>query len=158
MSVDFQLFFHFILPKILVSTLCGAIIGFERELKNKTAGIRTNILICVGCTLYTMIPDLMVSENNNIDPTRVISQIITGVGFLGAGVIMKTNDKIVGVTTAAFIWVVSAIGILIGILDFFWTPLLITIGLLLINKAFRKVEKHIQTTRKLEKHSEEQDV
>lgn len=156
MSVDLQLFLHFILPKLLISTLCGAIIGYERELKNKTAGIRTNILICVGCTIYTIIPDLMSSTNSNIDPTRIISQIITGVGFLGAGVIMKTNDKIVGVTTAAFIWVVSAIGILIGILDLFWTPLLITVGLLLINKLFRKVEKYIQHNRKLEKHTEEE--
>lgn len=149
--IDFQLFYTFFLPKILISTLCGAIIGYERELKNKTAGIRTNILICVGCTLYTMIPDLI--SNNNVDPTRIISQIITGVGFLGAGVIMKTNDKIVGVTTAAFIWVVSAIGILVGILNLFWTPLLITVGLLFINKVFRKVEKHIQK-RKLEKEDE----
>ena len=150
--IDFQLFLHFFLPKILISTLCGAIIGYERELKNKTAGIRTNILICVGCTLYTMIPDLI--DNDNIDPTRIIGQIITGVGFLGAGVIMKTNDKIVGVTTASFIWVVSAIGILIGLMDLFWTPLLITIGLLVVNKVFRKVEKHIQHKRKLEKEDE----
>jgi putative Mg2+ transporter-C (MgtC) family protein len=104
----------FFLPKILVATLCGFIIGYDREIRNKVAGIRTNVIIAVGCTILTTVSFWLTKDNTNIDPTRIIGQIVTGIGFLGAGVIMRTDDKIIGVTTAAFIWTVSAIGIMIG--------------------------------------------
>ena len=100
------------LPKILAATLCGLIIGVEREFKNKPAGMRTMVLICSGCALLTT---LSYQVSSNSDPSRIISTILTGIGFLGGGVIMKTDDRIVGVTTASFIWVISAIGIMIGI-------------------------------------------
>ena len=106
MISDLSFFLFIILPKLIISTICGLIIGYDREKKNKAAGIKTNILICVGCTIFSMMPKfLMVMHPQlNIDPTRVIGQIITGIGFLGAGVIMKNQDKIIGVTTSAFIW------------------------------------------------------
>jgi putative Mg2+ transporter-C (MgtC) family protein len=126
----------FILPKILIATVCGLIIGYDREIKQKVAGIRTNILICVGCTILTSISFYLAKSNPMIDPTRIIGQIITGIGFLGAGVIMKHDDKIVGVTTAAFIWVASAMGIMVASIDSFLLPITLTIGLLLTSRFF----------------------
>lgn len=133
-----------LLPKVLIATICGLIIGYDREIKQKVAGIRTNILICVGCTILTAISFYLAKDNPNIDPTRIIGQIITGIGFLGAGVIMKNDDKIVGVTTAAFIWVISSIGILIACTNSFSTPIILTIGLLIISRIFEKVETYIK--------------
>lgn len=132
----------FTLPKILIATICGAIIGYEREKKNKVAGIRTNILICVGASIFT-IASILLAKCNNSDPSRILSTIVTGIGFLGGGVIMKTEDKIVGMTTAAFIWVVSDIGILCG-MGATVTPILLTIGLIIITKLFEKVERYIK--------------
>jgi len=132
----------FCLPKIVVATICGAIIGYDREKKNKVAGLRTNVLICVGSTIFT-IASLLLSQYSNSDPTRILSTIVTGIGFLGGGVIMKTEDKIVGMTTAAFIWVVSAIGILCGMGSTI-TPILLTFGLVVVSKMFERVEKYIK--------------
>ncbi len=98
------------LPKVLVATLCGSIIGLERELKHRSAGLKTNVLICVGSTLFVS-TGILVFES---DADRIVSQIITGVGFLGAGAIFKDRNKVKGLTTAAFIWVCSAIGIIVG--------------------------------------------
>ena len=134
----------FILPKILVATICGLVIGYDREIKQKVAGIRTNILICVGCTILTSISFYLAKSNPTIDPTRIIGQIITGIGFLGAGVIMKHDDKIVGVTTAAFIWVASAMGIMVAAVDSFLLPITLTIGLLLTSRFFEKIENFIK--------------
>lgn len=139
----------FFLIKILVATICGMIIGIDRELKQKVAGVRTFILICVGCAIFTSISTLMCDETN-YDPTRIIGQIITGIGFLGAGVIIKQEDRIVGVTTAAFIWCISAIGVLAG-LGAVWTPILLTLGLLfvsLIIEQFEIIIKKLTTKKK----------
>jgi putative Mg2+ transporter-C (MgtC) family protein len=137
-----------LLPKVLIATICGLIIGYDREIKQKVAGIRTNILICVGCTILTATSFYLAKDNPNVDPTRIIGQIITGIGFLGAGVIMKNDDKIVGVTTAAFIWVISSIGILIACTNSFSTPIILTIGLLIISRIFEKVETYIKNKNK----------
>ena len=138
---DANLFISFLLPKIIISTICGFIIGYDREIKSKVAGVRTMILICAGCALYTSVSTLM--SNEITDPTRVIGQIATGIGFLGAGVIMKNEDKIVGVTTAAFIWVVSIIGVFIG-LNWILSPILMSLGLVFTSRIFETVEKRIQ--------------
>jgi putative Mg2+ transporter-C (MgtC) family protein len=97
-------------PKLFVASICGGIIGIERELKHRSAGLKTNVLICVGATLYTSLGLIMFPSATD----RVISQIITGVGFLGAGCIFRTDDKVKGLTTAAFIWVGAAIGIMVA--------------------------------------------
>lgn len=133
----------FFLPKILVATLCGLIIGIEREFKQKVAGIRTNILICVGCAILSALSFYLAENWQLVDPTRMIGQIITGIGFLGAGVIMKNEDKIIGVTTAAFIWIASAIGIMIGS-GFLVIPFIITIGLVLMSRLFEIMEAFIK--------------
>jgi putative Mg2+ transporter-C (MgtC) family protein len=105
---DFEL-----IQRLLLSAGLGAVLGFEREWRQKYAGLRTNILIALGSTLFTVMSiDLSVSSGG--DPTRVAAQIVTGIGFLGAGAIMRTGSGIRGLTTAAMIWVNAAIGVAVG--------------------------------------------
>jgi putative Mg2+ transporter-C (MgtC) family protein len=99
-----------------IAVLCGGIIGVERELKRKAAGFRTYILICLGST-YFMFVSLLISGaagERPGDPGRVAAQVVTGIGFLGAGAIIQSRGQIAGLTTAALIWVVASIGLLIG--------------------------------------------
>jgi putative Mg2+ transporter-C (MgtC) family protein len=106
-----------VLPAFLVrsgvAVLCGAIIGIERELKRKPAGFRTNILICLGASIYTAV-GLLLQGGEGVDATRIAAQVVTGIGFLGAGSIIQSGGSVKGLTTAATIWVVASIGILSG--------------------------------------------
>ena len=102
----------------LVKRLClsaglGAALGFEREWRQKSAGLRTNILIAMGATLFTMM-SIDVSTGSGGDSTRIASGIVTGIGFLGAGAIMRTGAGVKGLTTAAMIWVNAAVGVAVG--------------------------------------------
>jgi putative Mg2+ transporter-C (MgtC) family protein len=97
------------------AALCGAMIGLERELKAKPAGFRTNILICLGSAMYMSVGLLLVHEaGETSDVARIAAQVVTGIGFLGAGAIIKEGGQVRGLTTAATIWVVAAIGIIAG--------------------------------------------
>ena len=136
--------------KIIVATICGAIVGWEREKKNKVAGLRTNILICVGSAVFTIGSFYAASYYGGGDPTRILSTIVTGMGFLGGGVIMKEGDRIVGITTAAFIWVISAIGILAG-MGLVIIPIVLTFGLLTLSRLFERVEKNMKRDDKFER-------
>jgi putative Mg2+ transporter-C (MgtC) family protein len=105
--------------KLLLAFGCGAAIGIERELSDKPAGLRTNMLICVGSTLITMmslhVALTYASRQINIaDPARITAQIVSGIGFLGAGTIIQARGSVHGLTTAATIWVMAGIGIAIG--------------------------------------------
>jgi putative Mg2+ transporter-C (MgtC) family protein len=91
----------------------GALIGFEREWSQKAAGLRTNTLIAVGSALFTLM-SVALSPGPGADPTRVASQIVTGVGFLGGGAILRTGGSVKGLTTAAIIWINAAIGMAAG--------------------------------------------
>ncbi len=95
---------------MLVSVLCGALLGIEREYQNKSAGLRTIVLICLGSTIFTMI-----SQKIGNSDDRVAANIVTGIGFIGAGVIFKENFNVKGLTTAAVIWIAAAIGMVIGV-------------------------------------------
>ncbi len=95
------------------AVLCGAIVGCERQLRGKPAGIRTSILICLSTAVFIHLGAGSVGETG--DPTRVLGQLVTGVGFLGAGVMLSRNGRIIGVTTAAVIWILAAIGAAIGL-------------------------------------------
>ncbi len=97
---------------VLVSVICGLIIGQEREAKAKPAGLRTVTLICVGSTIFTL--GSMLIKGPTGDPGRIAAQIVTGIGFLGAGAIIRERGTIVGLTTGATIWATAAIGLLIG--------------------------------------------
>jgi putative Mg2+ transporter-C (MgtC) family protein len=101
--------------KIVTGLVLGGLVGYDREQKMKNAGIKTNVLICLGATLYTAISVLGHDQGEGvIDAARIPAQIVSGIGFLGAGAIMQDRGNIVGLTTAATIWVVAAIGVTIG--------------------------------------------
>lgn len=100
-------------PAIGTAMLCGAIIGCERQLRGKPVGIRTSTLITLGT--YLFIAASMSVGNSMTDPSRIIGQVITGIGFLGAGVMMAKDGVVVGVTSAATIWALAAIGVSIAI-------------------------------------------
>jgi putative Mg2+ transporter-C (MgtC) family protein len=91
---------------------CAALIGLERQLRGKPVGIRTASLITLGTYLFLATAFLL--EGDNVDPSRVIGQIITGIGFLGAGVMLAKDGAVVGVTSAATIWILASIGVMIA--------------------------------------------
>lgn len=99
--------------KLIAAILIGGGIGLERELKGKPAGLRTNILICVGSALL-MDLSMNLAAVHGGDPGRIAAQVVTGIGFLGAGTILHTRGQITGLTSAATIWVVAALGLTIG--------------------------------------------
>ena len=99
--------------RLLLSALLGGLLGLEREWRQKSAGLRTNILIAMGSTLFTMM-SIDVSAGSGGDSTRIASGIVTGIGFLGAGAIMRTGAGVKGLTTAAMIWVNAAVGVAVG--------------------------------------------
>jgi len=101
--------------KIVVAILLGGIVGMEREMHNKDAGLRTNILICLGATLFTSISVMIAQQNGNADLFRVSAQIVSGIGFLGAGAIIKGSGHVTGLTTAATIWTMAAVGLTVGL-------------------------------------------
>jgi putative Mg2+ transporter-C (MgtC) family protein len=104
-----------LLAHLVLATLLGGAIGFERQHAHKPAGLRTNILICVGAALITDLSIRMASLGiNPSDPGRLAAQVVTGVGFLGAGSIIQSRGSVTGLTTAATMWVVAAIGMTIG--------------------------------------------
>ena len=108
--------------RMLLAALCGGIIGFERKSKAKNAGIRTHALIALGAALVMIVSkygffDLLKITHNNwaVDPSRIAAQVVSGIGFLGAGTIINRHDQIIdGLTTAAGIWVTGAIGLAYG--------------------------------------------
>lgn len=106
-----------ILLRVALAAIFGGIIGFDRRVKNKPAGVRTHMLVAMGAALAVGVSVLVVEESAgaaNADAVRVAAGVITGVGFLGAGAIMRTPDGVRGLTTAAGIWVTAAIGIALG--------------------------------------------
>jgi putative Mg2+ transporter-C (MgtC) family protein len=104
-----------LLGGLLLSTVLGGAIGWEREHAGKPAGLRTNILICMAATLLTDLSVTVAATASQVaDPGRVAAQIVTGMGFLGAGTIIQSRGHVTGLTTAATLWIVAAIGMAIG--------------------------------------------
>lgn len=125
---------------IAVSGLCGAIIGAEREKREKPAGLRTLILICMGSTIFTL-ASLLLSEGT-LDRGRIAAQVVTGIGFLGAGAIIHERRAVVGLTTGATIWAVSAIGVIIGA-GFAAAGFVLTMIILLVLTLVRVFEERL---------------
>ena len=115
-----------------LTVLCGGVIGLERQLRGKAAGIRTSILICLGTQTFVSLSVALNVGNTGYDPSRVLGQVVTGIGFIGAGVIMGKGGEIKGVTSAAIIWMLAAIGSAIGLghLTMAATLTLMTVGVL----------------------------
>ena len=102
---------------LLLSTVLGTIVGWERQMGRKPAGLRTQVLVCLGSTMFVLLaPHAMRSVGmSQFDPTRIVHGVVTGVGFLGAGSIMRQEGYVAGLTTAASIWIVAAIGTAVGV-------------------------------------------
>ena len=119
-----------VLTRILLSCVLGGIIGFEREQsRNKPAGFRTHILVCLGSCLVMLIAEYSIiaySGQVNIDPTRIGGQVVSGIGFLGAGAIIRHGVSVKGITTAASIWIVACVGLACGI-GFYTGAILVTL-------------------------------
>jgi len=140
--------------QIGLAALLGGAIGLERELGGKPAGLRTNILICIGSVLYTHLSLAMLTGSTGTippgtDTTRVAAQIVTGVGFIGAGTILHARGAVVGLTSAATIWVVAAIGVALGsgyYLEGVGTTLAVVIVLAGLGRVEKVVERHSLTS------------
>ena len=122
------------LTTMLASVVCGGLLGIEREYLNKSAGLRTIVLICLGSTIFTM-----VSQRVGGSEGRIAANIITGIGFIGGGVIFKENFNVRGLTSAAVIWISSAIGMVIGIREFYLAYIL-TFIVLIVLSGFAQLE------------------
>lgn len=106
-----------IIKRLIISTIFGGLIGLEREYSNRPAGFKTHVLVTVGATLMMIISINGVSSLDGVtqgDPYRLAAQVVSGIGFLGAGTIMKTGNSIEGLTTAASLWVCAGIGLAVG--------------------------------------------
>jgi Uncharacterized membrane protein len=133
------------LMRMGLALLLGGLIGFEREQSNHAAGLRTNTLVCLGSCLLMMLSmygfgDFANETNVRLDPARLAAQVITGIGFLGAGTILFTGKSITGLTTAASLWVVSAIGLAVGA-GFYLGAVTATVSVYFILWAMNKMEK-----------------
>jgi putative Mg2+ transporter-C (MgtC) family protein len=144
-----------IILRLMLSILVGGMIGYEREYRNRPAGFRTNILVCVGAALISMIQVHMIDDTVQMigkDPRlanalkadigRIGAQVISGIGFLGAGTIIHEKGSIKGLTTAASIWVVGCIGLCIGMGYYFLTAVA-TIGMYGVLVTLKKIETRI---------------
>ncbi|MFQ5964850.1 MAG: MgtC/SapB family protein [Candidatus Scalinduaceae bacterium] len=138
--------------KLFISAILGGLIGWERERRGRPAGLRTHLLVCVGVTLIMLVSEHIFVHYQSykqdsvlrIDPARIAAQVVTGIGFLGAGTIMRFKTTVRGLTTAASLWVVAAIGLAIGsgfILPAIFTTFLAIVTLILLPR----VEDEIKT-------------
>lgn len=107
-----------ILVKVFLALVLGGALGLERQYHDKPAGFATNCLICLGAMLFTVLSEFMSLQDG--DPGRIAAQVVTGVGFIGAGSILRDGNKISGLTTAAGVWLVAAIGMAVGYGQYFW--------------------------------------
>jgi putative Mg2+ transporter-C (MgtC) family protein len=136
--------------RLLLAVVLGSLIGLERERKGRNAGLRTHILVCVGSALI-MLTSLYVYEayqqKASIDPARIAAGVVTGIGFLGAGAIIRSKEGIKGLTTAASIWVSSAIGLAIGC-GYISAAIISTIITFVILSFLKHIEKKLEITEK----------
>ena len=103
--------------RLTLAAILGGVIGYERQSTRKSAGLRTNVLVCLGSCLIMILSDAIysgVEGRTNADPARLAAQVVSGIGFLGAGAIMKEGLTVTGLTTAACLWVVAGVGLAVG--------------------------------------------
>lgn len=140
--------------RILVASLSGAAVGFEREWSNKSAGLRTNTLVALGASIFVLLSSLVTELTG--DPSRVLGQVVTGIGFLGAGVIFRQGFNVQGLTTAATLWCSAAIGAMAGFGHFIFATLCALL-VIIINLSFVFTDRWFsnrQTKKKNNKNSQ----
>jgi putative Mg2+ transporter-C (MgtC) family protein len=127
---------------MLVSLVLGTVVGWEREAGRKPAGLRTHTLVCMGSTLFCLLTKHAVADfgGGNVDPTRIIHGVVTGIGFLGAGSIIRQEGWVHGLTTAASIWMVAAIGVAVGV-HAWWLAVTGAILALVVLEGYRRLER-----------------
>ena len=130
---------------------CGAIVGWERMLNKKVLGMRTCIFILLGTYIFTAISLMLTAKNNLSDTTRVVGQIVSGIGFLGAGVMFNKGTEITGLTSAATIWMLAAIGVCIGIGYTSTAVIVTTLGVVLLIVVNEIDEPVVKATKKITK-------
>jgi putative Mg2+ transporter-C (MgtC) family protein len=139
----------YVVGRLLLAALLGGIIGVERELSHKPAGIRTNMLICLGAALFTTISYELAGANSP-EHTRIAAQIIPGIGFIGAGVVIRERGTVVGITSAATIFVVASIGMAAGsglYVTAVFTSMLLLASLVIIGNLEQRFGLHVQLMR-----------
>ena len=131
--------------RLLLALVCGGLLGLERGKKKRPVGFRTHMLVCVGSALAMLTNQYMAEHYAGIDASRMAAQVISGIGFLGAGTIMVTGlQKIRGLTTAAGLWVVACIGLAFGT-GFYSAGIIATILCYIINTVLHRVETRMET-------------
>ncbi len=127
--------------KLLLAVALGGLVGIERETSQKPAGFRTNILICLGATMIMILSELVLGEGRSTggDTTRLAAAVVTGIGFIGAGSIIQARGMVIGITTAATIWTVGILGIVIGT-GYYLPAVIYTAIIMLILMSFRRIE------------------
>ncbi len=136
-----------IILKLVLAAVLGGLIGFERQIHKKPAGLRTHTLVCIGAALFTII------STSSVDPSsvsRIAAGLVTGIGFLAAGLIFREEDKVRGLTTAAELWVLAAIGISVGI-GFYYAAIVATIIVLIILVPLKHLEDQTLKRKKISK-------
>jgi len=129
--------------RFFLALVCGAVIGLEREIRDKAAGLRTHILVCMGACLFGMLGILLTGSHNNADILRLAQGLLIGIGFLGAGVIAREGASIKGLTTAAGIWIMGGIGLAIGVGQYY-LALVGTLFTLITITLFAKIENMVK--------------
>ncbi len=146
--------------KLFIAAVLGGLIGWERERRGRPAGLRTHLLVCVGVTLIMLVSEHIFVKYQGykqdsilrIDPARIASQVVTGIGFLGAGTIMRHKATVRGLTTAASLWVVAGIGLAIGsgfIIPAVFTAFIAIMTLILLPKVEGEIKKDKYITMKI---------
>ena len=138
--------------RLSLSVLFGGAIGYVREIKRKAAGLRTHILVCMGSCVFTIVSIMIARESANADPSRIASCVVTGIGFIGAGAIFQSGGNVMGLTTAASIWMVAAIGLAVGA-GFYETAIFATILSLIVIQLLQVIERKYVRPSEREKES-----
>lgn len=129
----------------VVALVLGGMIGYDREKRSKAAGLKTHMLICLGASIFTSMGVLIaIQYGNPADPNRIAAQIVSGIGFLGAGAIIRGNEHVTGLTSAATIWLVAAIGYTVGI-GYIFTASAFTLTVFFVLVAMVPVYKLLET-------------
>ena len=131
--------------KLIIAAVLGGLIGLEREIRDKPAGLRTNMLVCMGATQF-MVVSMKAAQLFGGDPMRIAAQIITGIGFLGAGAVLHSHGFVVGLTTAATIWVVAGVGMALGA-GMYGTAVAASVMAVVTLSLFSMVERRINAGR-----------
>lgn len=135
--------------RLLTAAVIGGLVGIERDIKGKPSGMRTNILMCVGsCLVMILSVEVASDAGPPSDPGRIAAQVITGVGFIGAGMILRSRVTVTGLTSAATIWFVAAIGLVVGYGDYLLAGTAAAMILITLT-ALDRVEKRFEATRQI---------